>query len=361
MGFAIGYGLGKLFGEDSVGHVQTHGRPMWEDITLIMISSIIGVFVGVFLQLIIHEAGHLVCGLISGYRFVSFRVLSYTLLKEDNKFKVKEFSLSGTAGQCLLSPPDKPVEEIPIILYELGGILFNLLLTAICIVLAMWGTDNTYISFILYIVAFIGVIIFLINGIPMIIGGFPNDGYDVLLLARDLKAKSALLNILRANALVQSGTLPKDLPSEYFSQLNDADLTNCIEANLAIFYLSVLIQKGKVSEAECLCRRIIEESKIGLLQTEAKVELACILFNEGKIDETLGLLDKNEIKMIEISAKTQSSKQRYLFMRALKAENDRQKAVEIFEQVQSTKDKYLMKGEIAMDLEIMWEALTSKD
>ena len=143
MGFAIGYGLGKLFGEDSVGHVQTHGRPMWEDITLIMTSSIIGVFVGVFLQLIIHEAGHLVCGLISGYRFVSFRVLSYTLLKEDNKFKVKEFSLSGTAGQCLLSPPDKPVEEVPIILYELGGILFNLLLTAICIVLAMWGTDNT--------------------------------------------------------------------------------------------------------------------------------------------------------------------------------------------------------------------------
>ena len=356
-GFDIGYGLGKIFGNESVDNVQTNETAAWKDITLIVISSLLGVFVGEFLQLLIHEAGHLVCGLISGYKFVSFRVFNYTLFKDENKFKVKEFSLGGTAGQCLLTPPNGPVEKVPIVLYLLGGILFNLLLTALCITIAMWGTDNIYLRLSLNTIAFMGVYYFLVNGIPMTIGGFPNDGYSVLHLKGDLKAKSALLNILHTNALVQGGTQPRDLSPEYFAQLKDSNLTNGLETNLATLYLSVLIQRENFSEAENLCRRIIKESKVGLLTNEAKIELACILLNEGKIDEAAGLFDEKELKMIETSAKTQSSKQRFLFMQALKAKNDRQKAIEIYELVQSAKDKYLMKGEVAMDLELMWKAL----
>ena len=356
-GFAIGYGFGKLFGGGAVEHVQTDGGAEWKRITLIVISSFLGVLVGGFLQLIIHEAGHLVCGLISGYKFVSFRVLNFTLLKEDNKYKVKEFSVIGTAGQCLLSPPDKPVDEVPVVFYLLGGLLFNLLLTAVCFAIAIYVTDNTYIRLMFCTMASIGMVLIFTNGIPMTIGGTPNDGYNVLHLKGDLKEKYAMLNILRGNALVQGGTLPADLPHEIFAQLSDANLSKCLEANLAVLYISVLLQNGKIQEAESLCRRIIEESKVGMLKTEAKVELACILLNEGKTEEAMGLIDKNDMKLIEMAAKTQSSKQRVLFLRALKAENDRPKAVEIFEQVQSAKDKYLMKGEVALDLKLMWNTL----
>ena len=110
IGFAIGYGFGKLLDGGTVEHMLTDESAKWKDIVFLVISSMVGVFIGWFLQLIIHEAGPLVCGLISGYKFVSFRVLSYTLLKEEGKFKVKKFSLSGTEGQCLLSPPDIPAE-----------------------------------------------------------------------------------------------------------------------------------------------------------------------------------------------------------------------------------------------------------
>ena len=357
VGFAIGYGFGKLFGSGHTEHMQTADIAEWKHIALVVITAFLGLFVGTFLQLIVHEAGHLVCGLITGYKFVSFRVFSYTLYKEDDKFKVKKFSLSGTAGQCLLSPPNRPVEKVPTALYLLGGVLFNLILSAICIAAAEWGTDNKYILLVLFMTALIGILLALSNGIPMLVGGFPNDGYNVFHLNGNLKEKSAMLNILRANALIQEGTRPVDLPDEYFSHVNDADLAKSLEANLALLYVCVLIQKGKDTEAEALCRRIIAESKVGLLRTEAKAELACLLLNEGKADEALDLLDKNELKMIEKSAKTQSSKQRFLFMRALKAENDRQKALEIFEQLQADKDKYLMKGEVAMDLDIMWNVL----
>ena len=357
IGFLIGYVFGKIFGGGPAEQAQAAEGVAKKDIALIIISSLLGIFGGTFLQLIIHEAGHLVCGLMSNYKFVSFRILKYTLFKEDNKLKVKEFSVSGTAGQCLLSPPDKPTEKVPIFLYQIGGVLFNLFLSAALMALAVWGTDNDHLRMALIITTCMGVLLVLANGIPMIVEGFPNDGYNVLHLNRDLKAKSALLNLLRANALVQGGTRPRDLPNECFAKINDSDLSNCLEANLAVMYLSVLVQKGQISEAENLSRRIIDESKIGVIQLEAKLELACMLFNQGKSDEALALFDKNELKMIETSAKTQSSKQRFLFLRALKAENDRQKAIAIFEHVQSAKDKYLMKGEVAMALELMWNAL----
>ena len=361
LGFAIGYGFGKLFDGGTVEQVQTDQSGKWKDIIFLVMSSLLGAFVGGFLQLIVHETGHLVCGLISGYKFVSFRVLSYTLLKEDNKFKIKNFAISGTGGQCLLSPPDIPTEKVPVTLYNLGGLLFNLFLSAICISIAQWGTNNSYISLSLYITACVGVFILLTNGIPVTVDGFPNDGYNTLHLKGNLKTKTALMNILRANALVQGGTLPGDLPDEYFTQINDSDLSDSLEANLALLYISVLLQKGELSKAENLCIRILAESKVELLQMEAKTELACLLLNQDKTDEAMGLLDKKEIQMIEVSAKTQSSKQRFLFMRALKAENDRQKAVEIFEKVQSTKDRYLMQGEVALDLELMWKALKKSE
>ena len=359
IGFLVGYVFGKIIDGNPVEHVQTDGGAEWKNITLIIIITFLGVFVGGFVQLITHEAGHLVCGLISGYKFVSFRVLNFTLLKEDNKFKVKEFSFGGKAGQCLLSPPDKPVDEAPVVLYLLGGLLFNLFLSAICFAIAIWATDDMYIRLFLCTTASIGAFLFITNGIPMTVQGIPNDGYDVLHLRGNLKAKSALLNILRTNAHMQGGSRPEELPDECFAQVDEADLTNSLEANLAVLYISVLLQRGKISEAEALSRRIIAESKVGILQSEAKMELACILLNEGKSEEAMGLFDKKEMKEIEVAAKTQSSKQRFLFLRALRAEHDRPKAIEIFERVQANKDKYLIKGEVAMDLDLMWNALNT--
>ena len=41
----------------------------------VMLFSLFSAFAGGFLQIVIHEAGHLVTGLLSGYKFVSFRIL----------------------------------------------------------------------------------------------------------------------------------------------------------------------------------------------------------------------------------------------------------------------------------------------
>lgn len=51
-------------------------RSLWEEIVT-LIGLLIGMYVAIFIQLIIHEAGHLVFGLVSGYKFSSFRIFSF--------------------------------------------------------------------------------------------------------------------------------------------------------------------------------------------------------------------------------------------------------------------------------------------
>ena len=89
MGFfvLIGAVCGVLMARFAEQNV-TEGSSLWEEL-LPLVVLFVGLFVGMYLQLIIHEAGHLVFGLLSGYRFSSFRIGSFMLLKENDKFVLK--------------------------------------------------------------------------------------------------------------------------------------------------------------------------------------------------------------------------------------------------------------------------------
>ena len=83
----------------------------------IFAGSIVCTLVAFILQIVLHEGGHLLFGLLSGYRFVSFRIFNWTLIRQEGKFRLKRFGIAGTGGQCLMLPPDKPLEEIPVVRY----------------------------------------------------------------------------------------------------------------------------------------------------------------------------------------------------------------------------------------------------
>jgi len=80
-------------------------RPVYVEL-LSLAGMLIGMYAGIFLQLIIHEAGHLVFGMRSGYRFSSFRIGSFMWIRENDKIHCKRMSLAGTGGQCLMCPPE---------------------------------------------------------------------------------------------------------------------------------------------------------------------------------------------------------------------------------------------------------------
>ena len=127
MGAIIG-GLSGFFG------VQYLDKNSISDIEFVIIVA--GSILAIYLQLILHEAGHLIFGLLSGYEFVSFRVGSITIYKKDGKTHIGSYKLAGTGGQCLMAPPDLVNEKIPYVLFNFGGVIINIV-TSIFIVVVL--------------------------------------------------------------------------------------------------------------------------------------------------------------------------------------------------------------------------------
>ena len=90
--------------------------------------------VGIVVHTILHEAGHLLFGLATGYKFVSFRIFNRMIAKEKDGLKVRKFSIVGTMGQCVMEPPCH-TEQVPFFWYNAGGVAMNILLTAVAILL----------------------------------------------------------------------------------------------------------------------------------------------------------------------------------------------------------------------------------
>ena len=163
VGGIIGYTVGKIAG-DTLSRVD---KP---NIILFLITGVISFI----LQVIIHEAGHLVFGLLSGYRFISFRVFDFKIIKDQNgELKIRFERLAGTGGQCLMRAPEYVEGKFRYKLYLLGGVTFNLVFSIV-----FWLVLPSYYTLLF---ALIGYALAFLNLIPM---GF-NDGMTFYHASKD--------------------------------------------------------------------------------------------------------------------------------------------------------------------------------
>ena len=186
----------------------------------VALFSIASFFVSLLIQVILHEGGHLVCGLATGYKFVSFRIFSLTLIRLNGKFCIKKFKIAGTGGQCLLTPPERALEEIPTVLYNAGGFLVNIIVSAVAFCLIS-SCDAPLLKVFLLLFGLTGLLLALINGIPLKVNGIGNDGHNMLTLGKNPKAKGAMVMQLRANALIVEGLTPVEMQREWFVAENE--------------------------------------------------------------------------------------------------------------------------------------------
>ena len=92
-------------------------------------AMLVFLYLAWFIHIVIHESGHLIGGLLSGYTFSSFRIGSFMLLKENGKLVSKRLKIAGTGGQCLMAPPEMVDGKFPVVLYNMGGSVMNLLVS----------------------------------------------------------------------------------------------------------------------------------------------------------------------------------------------------------------------------------------
>ena len=112
--------------------------------------AIAALLISLPIQVILHEGGHLVCGLMSGYQFVSFRIFNFTFIRKDGKLIIKKYAVAGTGGQCLLSPPERKLEEIPVVWYNLGGVLANVI-AVLAVLPLLWVVNNPFLYEVIFI------------------------------------------------------------------------------------------------------------------------------------------------------------------------------------------------------------------
>lgn len=349
----IGFAIGMVFAK--------YAKAVWkgqfsigEELILMGLLLLVAVL-ALKLQIIIHEFGHLVFGALSGYRFTSFRIGSFMWVRENGKLRCRRFSLAGTGGQCLMSPPDMADGKFSVALYNLGGSLMNLLVGAVCFVLSGVWNKNPVLFTVFLVLGIMGLISGLLNGIPLRLGMVDNDGYNALALGKSKEAMRSFWIQTKANAMVAQGIRMKDMPPEWFVMPSDADLKNSMTVVLAVFACGRLMDERRFDEAQKCMEQLLEKDTAlvdihrNLLVCDV---ICCELLGENRREKIDVLLTPEWKKFIK-SMKNYPSVLRTEYLYALLAQKDEKKAADIKAQFEKCAGSYPYPGEIQAERELM--------
>lgn len=262
--------------------------------SLTVLLLFVSLIVGIYLQTAVHEAGHLVFGLLSGYRFSSYRIGSLMLLRSGGKLRLCRLSIAGTGGQCLMRPPEPKNGRIPVRLYNLGGAIANLFLSAILLVL-YFLTRPSPLATALLMAAAIGFLFAATNGIPMRAGLIENDGKNAFSLEKNEEANRAFYLQLRINEMTAEGVRLRDMPEEWFTLPESADRENALIAAIDVFAANRLMDMHRFEEAEASIRALLSRGgAIDLHKNLLTCDLICLLLRNGRRAEAAALVTKQQ-------------------------------------------------------------------
>lgn len=204
---------------------------------------IIYLFLAYIVQIITHELGHFVFGLMTGYKFISLRLFGFTILKDKEKLIIKKYNLKGSLGQCLMYPPGKDNYKYKLI--TLGGIIMNVITASIAVL--MIDSQQGIVNMVgLSLIAFYGYGIAIISILPSI---QLSDG-SVLKELKSIKARECNRKQLLIARLLMDGYTYKDIPDEIYVVPEGDDLTNSIIAYHKILESYYYMDKKDWNEAK---------------------------------------------------------------------------------------------------------------
>ena len=335
-------------------HFSGRDIPAWLAL-LVFGLLLLSVYVAMLVQIVIHEAGHLVFGLLTGYTFSSFRIFSWMWTKEDGQLRCRRLSLAGTGGQCLMSPPDLADGKMPVLLYNFGGAILNLAAGAVCFGLSFLFPAASFLRIFLKLLALIGVAFAFINGTPLRLGPVDNDGRNALSLMRSREAVRAFWIQLKVNELSSRGVRMKDMPEEWFAVPGDAAMRNSITAALGVLASGRLMDGRRFEQAEALMDHLLSvESGINdlyrCLMTCDRLYIECV--GQCRPEKLDALLTKPQRKLMKAMRKYPSVL-RTEYALALLSYRDDAGARKLEAAFGRCADSYPYPGEIAAERELL--------
>lgn len=352
-GAAVGYGgvmLIMWLVDGGMPSAKNHSEGV--DYVLMAMSigfTLLWLFVTIFIHLVLHEAGHLVTGLLTGYRFLSFRVFKFTLVKTDEGLRWKRFHIQGTGGQCILElPENQDVKKAPWFWYNAGGVLMNLLLAGLSIaVLRSFELGMAAFSFFI-MMAFVGILVALLNGVPMIVGGVSNDGYNLWTLWRHPEERRFLVRSLQAAGQLSRGIRMCEMPATWFEDIPVNEQSHYLEISNRILYMALLEDQQRYEDARLIAEEVMALGKKlpQLYKLEVGGERVMLeLLTTQRHDVVDELWDKQLERYTIANSKYSPIKCAVLYTYELLHKKDSEKANSYHQQFETHQNDYTMPGE----------------
>lgn len=314
--------IGGLAGA-GIGFIITSYIPE-DKIILSLVLMVFSLIIFLTLGIIIHEAGHLVMGLLTGYKFVSFRIGKRMILKQDEHLVFKKYDIAGTGGQCVLEPPEYN-EHFPYFWYNFGGGLFNLLFAVLCSFIAIY-TSNELIILGAVIALGINILLALTNLIPLQLG-VPNDGYNIYYMYKEPRCRFGLYAQMKSYSLLAKKIKFEDMDPTLFIIPDHANLDNHLFQSIFFNQLNLLHEQHRFDQALALLEKVVHDCNLILIyQNELDCEYLFYLIYQNPSNPAIKERYTKISKYLKSTAPNSIERQRLLYAYELLVNHDSAKA-----------------------------------
>lgn len=340
-----------------IGMLISKGAKKGDTLTFILTLAfcLVVIYIAVFVHLVIHELGHMIFGLATGYHLISFRIGSILFLKRDGKLQCKKYSLMGTGGQCLMVPPPLVDGKLPYVLYNLGGVLMNLILSALCMIPALFLPVGNLMDGVFWIVGLVGIVLALMNGIPMNTGAVDNDGKNILSIGKSREAMRCFWLQMMIYAKTVENVRLKDMPQEWFYIPEDEDLKNSLCAAVGVFACNRAMDQMDFVGADRLMAELLHK-KTGMVGIHRNILIAervfCEIIGQNR-PEVLECYMTREFKKFLKAMKNNPSILRMQYAYELLARKDKAEADKIRKMFEKLSGVYPYEGEMESEKDLI--------
>lgn len=170
--------------------------------------SVLSCLLSVPLAILLHELGHMIGGIISGYRLVYFEIIGFFAVGKRYRLSFSKTGISKKAGQCIMTTDNSGKRPYLLIM---GGCLANIITGLIFLLFAFSGDINKLCMF--FPVSAVSISL----GMSNIFCSSPySDGRTLRECIMNVKDMIAYNNIMRISEQIICNKKLSDIPIELF-------------------------------------------------------------------------------------------------------------------------------------------------
>jgi len=226
-----------------------------------IVFGVLGFIFSWFIIACLHEAGHLVLGLLGGFKMQRLKVFNVLISRKEGKFRPSIERASSFVGLCEMYPATCQNLRNSYLLLSLGGVLFTFLVFFIDIILFFvplfapigLGGYNAYSFFIMWTPAAFCYTFF--NAVPFYNDDGYSDGAVILGILKDDTSQQVALSALAIQQKMYEGFSPKQIDSElYFNVPQIMETDPAFVMILQLRYMYYMDKWDYVNAVACIER-----------------------------------------------------------------------------------------------------------